>query len=111
MRTCVVCEDEFDPHSPAKRRAGGRINTCPECSEESTPRYLGLQAGDGKMSSITVLAFNSQTDREVYKKYWRANSGMNVGKSCQLSSSNPVTPGIAFKTVTQSGATNHKGRL
>lgn len=110
LNECVECGFHFDPRSPAKLRAGGRINTCPDCSEESTVRYLGLQSGDGKQAGITVLQFSSQRDRESYSDYWRNNSGMNVGKSCQLGTHLSTTPGVSFRTVTQSGATNHKGR-
>jgi hypothetical protein len=111
MRTCVHCDCEFDLNSPAKKRAGGKINECPDCSEESATRYLGLQAGDGKMSGVTILSFENASDRSQYLKYWRGNNGTNVGKSCQLSGSNPATVGVRFKTVTTPGAMNHKGRL
>ena len=111
MRICVHCEIEFDPSSHEKRRAGGRINECPDCSEETATRYLGLQAGDGKMSGVTILSFENATDRSQYLKYWRGNNGTNVGKSCQLSGSNPATVGVRFKTVATPGAMNHKGRL
>jgi hypothetical protein len=111
LRECSECESMFDPHSPAKRRAGGRISTCADCSQESTVRYLGLANGDGKQASVTVLAFNSSSDRERYASYWKANTGYHKGKSCHLSQSNPTTPGVAFRTVSQSSATNHKGRM
>lgn len=108
---CKICEDEFDPASPEKRRVGGRINECPECSCEDTPRYLGLQNGDGKQAGITVLAFNKPSDREAYRRFWANNSGLHKGKSCQLGSHTSTDPGIGFRTVTQSTATNHKGKL
>ena len=108
---CKICEDEFDPSSPEKKRAGGRINECPECSMESTPRYLGVQNGDGKQAGITVLAFNNPQDREQYKRFWQNNSGLHKGKSCQLGSHTSTDPGIGFRTVTQTSATNHKGKL
>lgn len=111
LRECVVCESAFDPRSPAKQRAGGRINTCPQCSSESTVRYLGLQAGDGKQAGITVLKFESDSDRQKYADFWRNNSGMHKGKSCQLGTHLSTTPGVKYKTVSQSTATNHKGKL
>ncbi len=110
LMSCIECECSFDPRSPVKQRAGGRINQCPDCSTESTVRYLGLQAGDGKQAGITVLSFNTTSDRERYADFWRNNSGMHRGKSCQLGTHLSTTPGVSYKTVTQSTATNHKGR-
>jgi len=110
LRECVECESKFDPNSPAKRLAGGRINTCPECSEETAVKYLGLANGDGKQASVTVLAFSSTTDRERYSSFYRNNAGYHRGKACQLGSHLSADPGIKFRTVTQATATNHKGR-
>lgn len=109
MRECVSCGGSFDSNSLAKRLAGGRINTCPDCSEEPAVRYLGLSAGDGKQAGVTILKFESHEDREEYRQAWWVNSGMMVGKSCQLGYQKR-TPNVKFKTVTQSTATNHKGR-
>lgn len=111
IRACVKCDGSFDDHSPAKLRAGGRINTCPDCSEETTVKYLGLTAGDGKQAGITVLSFDSPDDRARYSDFWRNNSGIHRGKACQLGTHLSTTPGVRFRTVTQSTATNHKGRL
>lgn len=111
LKECIHCETHFDPRSPAKQRAGGRINECPDCSTESTVRYLGLMAGDGKQAGITVLKFASDADRDSYAAFWKNNSGLHKGKSCQLGSHLSTTPGVSYQTVTQSGATNHKGRL
>lgn len=110
LRECVSCGSQFDPLSPAKQRAGGRINTCASCSDEPVVKYLGLANGDGKQASITVLAFESANDRSRYSEFWRNNSGIHRGKSCQLGSHLSTDPGVRFRTVTQSTATNHKGR-
>jgi len=111
LRTCAACESLFDPNSPAKQRAGGRVNTCPDCSDEPEVKYLGLANGDGKQASITVLAFGSSKDRDRYSSFYRNNAGYHKGKSCQLGSHLSTDPGVKFRTVTQSTATNHKGRL
>ena len=110
IRECAVCDVKFESNSPAKLRAGGLVNTCPDCSSEPTTRYLGLTSGDGKAASVTILAFDSREDREAYRKMWRNNSGMHKGKSCQLGSHLSTTPNVKFRTVTQSLATNHKGK-
>lgn len=110
LRECIHCSCKFDPRSPAKERAGGRINECPDCSDEPAVRYLGLANGDGKQASITVLAFGSASDRERYSDFYRNNAGYHRGKSCQLGSHLSTDPGVHFRTVTQSTATNHKGR-
>ena len=109
-RECVVCGGPFDPNSHAKRLAGGKVGECPDCAAESTVKYLGLSAGDGKQAGITVLKFESAEDREEYRQAWWVNSGMMVGKSCQLGFQKR-TPNVKFTTVTQSTATNHKGRM
>jgi len=108
-RECIDCGTIFDLRSPEKRCIGGLATTCPDCSEEGTPKYLGLTSGDGKQASITVLKFNSERDRESYREMWYVNSGYHTGKSCQLKVQKP-DPGVRFQTVTQSTATNHKGR-
>ncbi len=109
-RECVVCGCDFDPSSPHKQRVGGLVTTCAECSSEQTTRYLGLSAGDGKQAGITVLKFDRPEDREAYRQMWWVNSGMGVGKACQMGR-RKSDPGVRFKTVTQSTATNHKGRM
>lgn len=111
LKECIKCGESFDLRSPAKQRAGGRINECPDCAVETAVPYLGLTAGDGKQSGITVLAFGSAADRQRYSDFWKNNSGYHKGKSCQLGSHLSTTPGVSYQTVTQSGATNHKGRL
>ena len=109
IRDCTSCGGPFDTHSPAKLRIGGKITHCPECSDEPAVKYLGLNAGDGKQAGVTILKFDSHEDREEYRQAWWVNSGMMVGKQCQLGYQKR-TPNIKFKTVTQSTATNHKGR-
>lgn len=110
MRQCVECDGEFDPQSRAKRRVGGLSSHCPECSDETTVRYFGTSAGEGKQASVQVLKFNSAADREKYAKYWRASSGLNTGKQCQMAfRANEVN--IKFQTrATFVGNTNHKGK-
>jgi len=110
MRECVECGAEFDPSSKAKRAIGGLRTHCPDCSEETTVRYFGTSAGEGKQASVQVLKFNSQADREAYAKYWRASSGLNTGKQCQMAfRANEVN--IQFQTrATFQGNTNHKGK-
>ncbi|NCA17922.1 MAG: hypothetical protein EBS90_12920 [Betaproteobacteria bacterium] len=111
LRECVECGVGFNPLSPAKKRAGGLIGTCPDCSDERAVKYLGTSAGDGKMASISILAFDSAGDRDKYADFFRNNSGLHKGKSCQLGSHLSTDPGVRFRTVTQSGPMNHKGRL
>jgi len=111
IKSCVVCEGEFDLHSEAKRRAGGRINECPECSEENVIKYAGVQAADGKQAQATILKFESEQDRASYLAFWQNNSGLHKGKSCQLGNHLSTTPNIKFETITDFKPTNHKGKL
>lgn len=101
---------EFDPRSPAKRKIGGLSTHCPECSEETAVRYFGTSAGEGKQASVQVLKFNSNADRDKYARYWRASSGLNTGKQCQMAfRANEVN--VQFQTrATFIANANHKGK-
>jgi hypothetical protein len=110
MRTCTECEADYDPFSVEKRRAGGKITVCPECAYDPVVKYVGVSAGEGKMGTVQVLKFNSNKDREAYMKFWKASSGMNTGKNCQMQF-RAAEPNIKFMTVaTFSGNINHKGK-
>ena len=111
MRTCVMCGEEFDQNAPAKRKAGGRIVDCPDCSEESVVRYAGVQAADGKQAQATILKFNSDKDRTKYLAFWQNNSGYHKSKSCQLGNHLSTDPGIHFETRVAHNPTNHKGKM
>ena len=110
MRECSECGIEFDPRSKAKRAIGGLSTHCPDCSEETTVRYFGTSAGEGKQASVQVLKFDSKADRDKYARYWKASSGLNTGKQCQMAfRANEL--GIHFETrATFTGNTNHKGK-
>jgi len=110
IKACINCELEFDTNSPAKKAAGGKINTCPDCSEETEVRYAGVQAADGKQAQATILKFSSDQDRKNYIAFWKNNSGFNKGKSCQLGNHLSTTPDIKFETVVKFSPTNHKGK-
>ena len=111
MISCVICDDMFDPRSRAKREAGGLRNHCPDCSEESVIRYAGIAAGEGKQNSVQVLKFNNAGDRAAYLEYWKVNSGLYKGKSCQIGRGLKNTPNVQFVTrATFEGNTNHKGK-
>jgi hypothetical protein len=101
---------EFDTASPLKRKVGGKINQCPDCSEECAVKYAGVQAADGKQAQATILKFSSVRDKERYLRFWKNNSGFNKGKSCQLGSHLSTTPDIKFETVVDFSPTNHKGK-
>lgn len=110
MKQCVACEEDFDPQSPEKKKAGGLITHCPECSDEPTVKYVGLQAADGKQSQATILKFDTNKDKDSYIRFWKNNSGYNKGKSCQLGNHLSTTPGVKFTTVVPHNPTNHKGK-
>lgn len=110
IKVCAVCEGEFDSMSPEKRRAGGKINECPDCAEEVAVRYAGLQSADGKQSQATILKFNSEEDRAKYLEFWKNNSGLHKGKSCQLGSHLSTDPKVKFETISTFRPTNHKGK-
>lgn len=110
IMTCVMCQDEFDLDSPAKKRIGGKVNQCIDCSEETTVKYAGVQAADGKQSQATILKFKSDEDKAKYMRFWQNNSGYFKSKSCQLGSHLSTTPDISFETIVSFNPTNHKGK-
>lgn len=109
--TCVECESEFDHRSPTRRRAGGRINTCLDCCDETVVRYAGVAAGEGKMSAVQILRFDNAEDRKEYLDYWKVNSGLYKGKSCQIGRGLKSSTNVKFQTVaTNNPNANHKGK-
>jgi len=110
MRICTICEEEFDPQSPAKRKVGGIISHCVECSEENAVKYVGLSAADGKQAQATILKFESEEDKKKYVAFWQNNSGLHRGKVCSLGRHLSTDPGVKFKTVVAHNPTNSKGR-
>lgn len=115
-KVCRHCQEEFNLDSKEKQRAGGYINECPWCVEEmggdkSPPKYLGVQAGNGKMADVTILKFSDQKSRESFSKAWKNNSGYNKGKSCQLGKHLTSMSGMEFQVIAENIANdNHKGK-
>lgn len=107
---CIICGTNFNLNSKEKKRAGGKRNHCPDCSNETEPKALGFANGDGKMAAISILKFKTQADAERYRQFFQANSGLHKGKSCQLGRGLMADPGISFKTISQAASTNHKGK-
>ena len=110
IRVCVECDSQFDTNGKHKRQAGGLSTHCPDCSEETSIRYAGVAAGEGKGAAVQILKFQSQEDRVGYLEYWKNNSGLYKGKSCQMGLLKN-TPNISFQTVaTFTFNPNHKGK-
>lgn len=110
QRECALCEESYDPYSADKRNAGGLFIHCPDCSEETTVKALGLSNGDGKQASVTIVRLGSNKDREAFMRYWKRATGYHKGKECQMDRY-LTSPKIEFDTIAQSEATNHKGKL
>ena len=110
MIECAVCGVDFNPLSPEKKRAGGFRNHCSECSSETTVKYAGVQAADGKQSQATILRFQSEQDKTKYLNFWQNNSGLFRGKVCSLGNHLSTTPNVHFETVVSFTPTNHKGK-
>lgn len=115
IKECVHCGVEFNLHSRDKKMAGGKINECPDCVEElgteTAVKYLGLQAGDGKSNGISIVAFESDEDREAFNSAWKAVTGFHKGKSCHLSGSQTTIGNRPMRHVTHiAGNSNHKGK-
>ena len=108
IRTCKHCEDEFDCQSAEKQRVGGYINECPDCVEELgleiKSRVRAFTTGDGKMSAMQILRFDSEDDADAYGKTWEANRGWNNQRRGGLNN-------VAFSKVGENiGNSNHKGK-
>jgi hypothetical protein len=116
MKTCKWCGDSFNHKSAAKVSVGGLINECPDCvldngGDNSPPMYVGVAAGNGKMSDLTILSFNNEEAKEAYTRAWRNNAGFNKGKSCQLGRHLTSMHGMSFNLVAANFANdNHKGK-
>jgi len=115
IKICVHCECDFDLSSSAKKRVGGKINECPDCVEElqteTAVPYLGLQAGDGKCNAMSIVAFESNADREAYSSAWKAVTGFHKGKSCQLGGIQTNIGNRPMRHVAYAGGNgNHKGK-
>lgn len=117
MKECKHCGSQFDETSQFKREVGGYINECPPCVEElgseTAVKHAGVMAGDGKGIGVTVLSFQDEASRSSYVRAWRACSGQNTGKGCQLGRGQMAMSSLQFKKVGESGSigTNHKGKL
>lgn len=115
IKECVHCGIVFDLNSRDKKLAGGKINECASCVEElgteTAVKYLGLQAGDGKSTGISIVAFESDEDREAYSKAWKAVTGFHKGKSCHLSGVQTTIGSRPMRHVAHlAGNSNHKGK-
>ena len=115
MKTCKHCEIDFDLDSYSKKKAGGKINECPDCVEEleteTAVKYLGLQAGDGKAAAISIVAFESNEDRQSYSSAWKAVTGFHKGKSCHLSGTQATIGNRPMRHIAyNAGNANHKGK-
>ncbi len=110
IKICQECEAEFNPFSLEKKKAGGLITFCPNCSEETTVKYAGVQSADGKGAQASILKFQSEKDRSRYIAFWQNNSGLFKNKGCQISRGLSTDPGIKFETIVGFVPTNHKGK-
>ena len=115
IKACIHCDASFSLNSTAKKRAGGKINECPDCVEElgteMAVKYLGLPSGDGKANALSIVAFESDQDRESYSRAWKAVTGYHKGKSCHLSGSQTNIGGRPMRHVSYVGGNgNHKGK-
>jgi len=116
LKTCVHCGEEFDTKSSDKIMVGGKINECSDCvvslKTERAPVSIGVGAGDGKTTMITVMRFDSKTNANAYMKAYKNSTGFNKGKSCHLGSTNIMhTDSFGGRMVGEYGGNgNHNGK-
>ena len=108
LKECVHCGEEFSLHCPKKRRAGGKINECPDCVEEMggypAPVIRGFVTVDGKMAAMQILKFKNTSDADQYGKNWNNNSGWQNRRTNSMND-------IHFEKVGENiGSSNHKGK-
>jgi hypothetical protein len=80
IKVCRHCEDEFETTSRAKQIAGGKIDECPDCAEESGEVYVGLTAGDGKVGECTIMAFKDPKAAATYVDRIPPRCGLSDGR-------------------------------
>ena len=113
-KQCVHCEYEFNLDSAMKKQVGGKINECPECVQElgteTTVKYLGLTSGEGKMASLSIVAFDSIEDREAYGAAWQAATDPYNHTTSRMSEVSGSFGGVRMRHIDhQGGNPNHKG--
>lgn len=117
LKTCVHCSEEFDTNSLDKVRAGGKINECADCvvelKTEKAPVTIGVGAGDGKTTMITMMRFPNQQNASAYMKAYKNSTGFNKGRSCHLGTTNIMhTDTLGGKMLAEFGGnTNSKGKM
>ena len=114
MKTCVHCEFEFDLDSTMKKNVGGKINECVECVQElgteTTVKYLGLTSGDGKMASLSIVAFDSVEDRKAYGKAWASATDPYTSTPQSMSEVSGSFGSVKIRHIAfNAGNPNHKG--
>jgi len=114
LKECVHCHYDFDLRSTAKRNAGGKINECPDCVEElgteTAVKYLGLTSGEGKMATLSIVAFESVEDREAYGKAWQAATDPYQSSPRTMSEVSGSLGSVKMRHVSHNAANpNHKG--
>lgn len=110
LKVCKSCGIEFNPSSPAKRRAGGLAIHCADCAQETTVRHLGVGDGCGKQTSVQILSFDNPKDKENFSRYWAAATGMHNGKASHMAYL-PSPIQLNFQKVAEHGGNpNHKGK-
>jgi len=97
-----------------KKNVGGKINECPDCVEElgteTAVKYLGLTSGDGKMASLSIVAFDSIEDRNAYGKAWANATDPYSNKPQSMSEVSGSFGSVKIRHVSHNaGNPNHKG--
>jgi hypothetical protein len=109
MLTCVECGDDYQ-WDKSRAMLGGKRTHCSDCAEETSVKYAGVSAGEGKGASVQILKFETDSDRGVYLDAWAVNSGLYKSKSCQIGRGLKSTPNVKFETrATFTFNPNHKG--
>lgn len=74
LRDCQKCGDEFDLKSPSKRKVGGLINECPECSQEKEPKafaVLNISKEDDKETAVKIIRRAKKSEGELIEEVMR----------------------------------------
>jgi len=70
IKECKHCNEVFNLDSIAKKRAGGKINECPDCVEELQTevavKYTGLQIEE--TGSFAISRHATEAEREAYMR-------------------------------------------
>lgn len=76
------CGTRFDPRGAAKRRAGGRVDQCPDCAIETAPARLNYGCASGKAAEVCIVEVPREQAQALRNQIARS-TGVTAGYGSQ----------------------------